>query len=81
MTILPKAINRFNAIPVRLSIAFPHLYKFFFFNFYESTKEIELPKQSWKRKMELGESGFLISVYTTKLQSSKQYDTVTEREI
>ena len=31
-------------------------------------KDLEQPKQSWERKMELGESGSLTSDYTTKLQ-------------
>ena len=31
-------------------------------------KDLEQSKQSWERKMELEESGFLTSQYTTKLQ-------------
>ena len=38
-------------------------------------------KQSWERGMELEESTFLTSDYTTKLQSSRQYDTVIKPEI
>ena len=34
-----------------------------------------------KKKMELEESGFLTSDYTTKLQSSKQHGTGTKPEI
>ena len=38
-------------------------------------------KQSWERRMELEESTFLTSDYTTKLQSSRQYGTGTKTEI
>ena len=38
-------------------------------------------QSSVERKMELEESIFLASGYTTKLQSSRQYDTGTKTEI
>ena len=40
-------------------------------NSYGNTKDLEYPNQSWERKMELKESNFLTSDYTTKLQSSR----------
>ena len=43
-------------------------------------KRPEQPKQSQDR-MELEESTFLTSDYTTKLQSSRQYGTGTKTEI
>ena len=48
---------------------------------YGNTKDPEEPKQSWERRTELEESGCLISDYTTKLQSSKQYGSGTKTEI
>ena len=45
---------------------------------YGNTKELEHPKQHRKEKMKLKESGSLTSNPTTKLQSSRHYDTGTE---
>ena len=44
-------------------------------------KNPEQPKQSSERRMELEESTFLTSDYTTKLQSSRQYGTGIKTEI
>ena len=44
-------------------------------------KDPEYPKQSWERRKKLEESTFLISDYTTKLQSSRQYGTNVKTEI
>ena len=40
-----------------------------------------LEKEEKERRMELEESNFLTSDYTTKLQSSRQYGTGTKTEI
>ena len=40
-----------------------------------------LEKEEKERRMELEESNFLTSIYTTKLQSSRQYGTGTKTEI
>ena len=40
-----------------------------------------IPKRVWERRMELEESTFLTSDYTTKLQLSRQYGTGTKTEI
>ena len=50
-------------------------------NSYGNTKDPKQPKQSCKRRVELEDSTFLTSDYTTKLQSSRQYGTGTETEI
>ena len=52
-----------------------------FHNLYGNTKNLEQPKQSWERRMELEESTCLTSGSTTKQQSSRQHGTGTESEI
>ena len=51
-----------------------------FHNPYGNTKDPKQPKQSLERRMELEESTFLTSDYTTKLQSSRQYGTGTKQK-
>ena len=68
MTILPKAIYRFNAISIKLPMAFFTELDQTFYDLYSNTKDPKYPKQSWERKTELEESGSLTSNYTTKLQ-------------
>ena len=50
-------------------------------NLYGNTENPKQPKQSWKRRLQLEESTYLIKYYTTKLQSSRQYSTCTKTEI
>ena len=47
----------------------------------EIQKNLEYPKQSSERRMELEESTCLTSGCTTKKQSSRQYSTSTKTEI
>ena len=68
MTLLPKAIYRFNAIPTKLPMAFFTELEQKISNLYGNTKDPEQPKQSSERKMELEDSGSLSSDYTKKLQ-------------
>ena len=78
MTILSKAVYRFNAISIKLPRAF--------FTELEQKKKLQfvwkhqrpqVPKAILikKQKMELHKSGSLSSDYTEELQSSKQYGT------
>ena len=79
MTILPNAIYRFNVILIKLARAFFRELEQKMSQFTWKHKRPEQPKQSQER-MELEESTFLTSDYTTKLQSSKQCGTGTKTE-
>ena len=51
------------------------------FTIHMETQKTPNSQSSLEEKMELEESTFLTSDYTTKLQSSRQYDTGTKIEI
>ena len=76
MTILPNAIFRFYVIPIKLSIAFFRELEQKISQFIWKHNRPWIAKAVLKR-MELEESTFLTSDYTTKLQSSRQYGSGT----
>ena len=80
MTILPNAIyNSIRCLSNHWHFSQNQNRKFH--NSFGNREDPKQPKQSWERRMELEQSTFLTSDYTTKLQLSRQYRTGTKTEI
>ena len=81
ITILAKAIYGFIEILIKLPMVFFTELEQKISQFIWNTKDPKYQKQSSERRMELEESVFLTSDYTTKLQPLRQYGTGTKTEI